>query len=46
MATDRPTNDVAGPDATLRGFGYKVELLKIAVNGIYAKTATVPRKKE
>lgn len=41
----RLTNDVAGPDATLRGFGYKVELLKIAVSGIYAKTVAISPKK-
>lgn len=29
----------------LLGFGYKVELLKIAVNDAYAKTVTIPPKK-
>lgn len=29
----------------LRGFGYRVELLKIAVNDVYAKTVTIPPKR-
>ncbi|WP_213955953.1 TIGR04141 family sporadically distributed protein [Variovorax sp. dw_954] len=29
----------------LRGFGFKVELLKIAVNDLYAKTVKIPPKK-
>lgn len=29
----------------LRGFGFKVELLKIAVNDVYAKTTKIPPKK-
>lgn len=29
----------------LRGFGYKVELLKIPVNEVYAKTTLIPPKK-